>query len=250
MTKVTIVFFSVTSVTTLPYKPNVVSVGAARTRSGLSVGVPEPVIPWADVEGCRTEPALCRNKVLPARQAASRRLRCNMAKNEKGVEKMPRTCTVCGHQKREDIDQALLAGEAYRTIAKRFGASPGAIFRHGRDHIPAAMLKEAGAQVPAGTLFERLRAINRETQDILHESRKAKNHVVALEAIGRVERQLELEARLFGDLDDSAKNASGLETVSEPIDQRPEAHIVEVEAHPDQRRGSLPTPGGHQRWDA
>jgi hypothetical protein len=106
-----------------------------------------------------------------------------------------------------------IAGEPYRSIAKRFAASPEAVFRHGKDHVPAAMVhaKAAVVEVQAGTLFERLRTLNRETQEILREARDTKKHVIALQAIGRAEKQLELEARLLGELDDSAKIAIGVQ---------------------------------------
>ena len=76
--------------------------------------------------------------------------------------------------------------------------------------------KAAVIEVQAGTLFDRLRAINRATQEILREARGSQNHVVALQAIGRVEKQLELEARLLGELDDSVKIAVGIQVATKP----------------------------------
>lgn len=132
---------------------------------------------------------------------------------------MPRICGVCGHERNSEINAALVAGEPYRTIAKRFGASPAAVFRHGKEHVPVAMVqaKAARVEIQADTLFDRLRAINRETQDILREARGAQNHVVALQAIGRVEKQLELEARLLGELDDSIKMAVGIHVAPQSV---------------------------------
>jgi hypothetical protein len=43
---------------------------------------------------------------------------------------MPRSCTICTHPQRTAIETALVAGEAFRTMAKRFGTSPPALFRH------------------------------------------------------------------------------------------------------------------------
>jgi hypothetical protein len=54
------------------------------------------------------------------------------------------------------------------------------------------------------------------TQEILRETRSTKNHVIALQAIGRIERQLELEGRLLGELDDSARVALGIQVSSGP----------------------------------
>ena len=80
------------------------------------------------------------------------------------------------------------------------------------------LIDPAVVEVQAVTLFERLRTLNRETQEILREARDSKNHVIALQAIGRAEKQLELEARLLGQLDDSAKIAIGVQVVSSIFD--------------------------------
>jgi hypothetical protein len=126
---------------------------------------------------------------------------------------MPQTCTICRNEKREEIDRALVDGESFRNIARRTATSPTALCRHKAHHIPKRLVlaRETAEEVQAGTLFERLRAVNRETLEILCESRGAKNHVVALQAIGRIERQIELEARLIGELDDSVRIAIGLQ---------------------------------------
>jgi hypothetical protein len=43
---------------------------------------------------------------------------------------MPRSCTICTHPQRTAIETALMAGDAFRIIANRFGTSPAALFRH------------------------------------------------------------------------------------------------------------------------
>src|SRR5690242_8705408 len=128
---------------------------------------------------------------------------------------MPMVCKICRDPRRGEIDAALLSGESYRLIAMRFAACQSAIFRHGKGHIAQALVKakEATEEVQAGTLFERLRALNRETQEILRDARNAGNQVVALQAINRAEKQLELEAKLLGELDESVKVAVGVTTV-------------------------------------
>jgi hypothetical protein len=127
---------------------------------------------------------------------------------------MPQTCTICRHGRRDEIDRALLDGETFRNIAKRTGTSTTALHRHKTQHIPKclALAKETAEEIQAGTLFDRLRSVGRVTQEILREARGTRNHIVALQAIGRIERQLELEARLLGELDDSTKVAMGVRT--------------------------------------
>jgi transposase len=42
---------------------------------------------------------------------------------------MPRRCTVCDHPEIHSIDQALVSGESYRSVAKRFGLSESAVYQ-------------------------------------------------------------------------------------------------------------------------
>jgi hypothetical protein len=54
---------------------------------------------------------------------------------------MPRRCTVCDHPKKHSIDEALVSGTPYRSVAKRFGLSESAVYRHKIEHLPAHLLK-------------------------------------------------------------------------------------------------------------
>ena len=119
---------------------------------------------------------------------------------------MPRTCTVCAHPDRDAVDAALVAGEAFRHVAARFGLSTGALQRHRAAHLPPALARarEAEEALRAETLLERLRALNRETADVLRQARRAGDHDLRLRALARAEKQLELEARLLGELREGA----------------------------------------------
>lgn len=49
---------------------------------------------------------------------------------------MARTCTICSHSEREQIDREIIAGLPYRDISGRFALSKSAVERHAGDHIP------------------------------------------------------------------------------------------------------------------
>ncbi|MFZ2088783.1 MAG: hypothetical protein WAU47_09425 [Desulfobaccales bacterium] len=51
---------------------------------------------------------------------------------------MPKPCSVCGHEARDQIDRALLAGVPYRTLAAKYNLSPSALCRHTR-HLARAL---------------------------------------------------------------------------------------------------------------
>src|SRR5215470_17158581 len=135
---------------------------------------------------------------------------------------MPQTCKICRHDRRNEIDEALLNSEPLRNIAERTGTSATALFRHKKEHIARvlASTKQAAEKASAETLFDRLRAINRETAAILADARASNLPALALQAIARVEKQIELEARLLGDLNDSVKVAIGIKVNSQEPSQR------------------------------
>jgi hypothetical protein len=123
-----------------------------------------------------------------------------------------RTCTICRHNGRDEIDQSLIAGEAYRNISRRTGTSVTALFRHKKDHLPAtlAVCKQAAQEIQATTLYSRLRLVHHQTATILQEALASRSPNLALAAIARLEKQIELEAKLIGELDESVKVAVGV----------------------------------------
>jgi hypothetical protein len=116
---------------------------------------------------------------------------------------MPR-CTVCSHPKRSEIDGAIISSEAHRVVAKRFGISPAAVFRHQSDHLPAhlAKAKQVAEVVSASSLVDELLKLTRTTGGVLARALADKDGELALKAIARLEKQLELKGRLLGELED------------------------------------------------
>lgn len=115
---------------------------------------------------------------------------------------MPRTCSICTHERREAIDRAIVDVEPYRSIAERFGVSIGAIARHKAGHLPSTLAKarEAEEVARADDLVGRLMELNRETWAVLREARRVGAAELALKAIARAEKQIELQAKLLGEL--------------------------------------------------
>jgi len=117
---------------------------------------------------------------------------------------MPRACTICRHEERAAIEAALVAGEAMRNIAERFAVSTTAVHRHKGEHVPAALVRAAGVADVAQALdvMAQLKAINAAALAILRDARASEDGALALKAIDRIQRQIELQAKLLGDLDD------------------------------------------------
>ncbi len=114
------------------------------------------------------------------------------------------TCSVCRHQQRAEIDIALVRPDSLRAIAGRFGTSKSALERHRANCISEQLskskeLSDVGA---ASALVRELRELTRKTGEVLARALNEKNGDLALKAIGRLERQLELKGRLLGKLEE------------------------------------------------
>lgn len=114
---------------------------------------------------------------------------------------MPRTCTVCDHPERPEIDRALLDGEAYRHIAARFDTSTGALQRH-REHLPNQLVKASEAQevAQADNLLAQVKSLQTRALSILDRADAAGDLRTALSAIREARGNLELLAKLLGEL--------------------------------------------------
>ena len=81
---------------------------------------------------------------------------------------MPRRCTICNHQERHGIDEVLVTGAPYRSVAKRFGLSESAVYRHKAEHLPTHLLKarEVEEAARADDLLEQVRHLQTHALDI------------------------------------------------------------------------------------
>ena len=88
---------------------------------------------------------------------------------------MPRRCTVCDHPEKHSIDEVLVTGAPYRSIAKRFRLSESAVYRHKTEHLPANLLKakEAEEVAQADDLLDQVRYLQAHALDILDRAEKA-----------------------------------------------------------------------------
>lgn len=141
---------------------------------------------------------------------------------------MARKCTVCTHQERDEIEKAHLAGRPFRGIARDFAASEDAVARHLKRHlverlVRAAERRENGA---GDDLLDRLTDLNRMTLEILCEARRTRKHEVALKAIARAEAQLELQARITGEIRDRTVNVVNVQLDPETAARMAEMYLA------------------------
>jgi hypothetical protein len=117
---------------------------------------------------------------------------------------MPRRCSVCDHPKRHGIDETLVTGAPYRSVAKRFELSESAVYRHKVDHLPTHLLKarEVEEVTHADDLLEQVKNLQAHALDILERAEKAGDLRTALAAISQARGNLELLGKLAGELDE------------------------------------------------
>jgi hypothetical protein len=117
---------------------------------------------------------------------------------------LPRRCTVCDHPQRHGIDEALVTGAPYRSVAKRFRLSDSAVYRHKAEHLPAHLLKakEVEEVARADDLLEQVRNLQTHALDILERADNAGDLRTDLAAISQARGNLELVGKLAGELDE------------------------------------------------
>ena len=118
---------------------------------------------------------------------------------------MPRTCTVCRHAKRHEIDAALVERRPFRDIAGQHDVSKSALVRHFDDHLPAALVqaKEAIDAAHADTILEQVRDLRDRALTILDTAENSGDLRIALSAIREARGCLELLGKLAGELQDA-----------------------------------------------
>ncbi len=115
---------------------------------------------------------------------------------------MSRTCTICEHPNRDEIDHLIVNGNTFRNIAEQFSLSLGAIHRHKSDHLSQTLTKakEAEEVAHADNLLEQVRGLQERALEILSKAEEEGDLRTALTAIREARGNLELLARLLGEL--------------------------------------------------
>ncbi len=122
---------------------------------------------------------------------------------EIGVE-VPRTCTICHHPELEAIDKALASGASNRATASLYDVSEAAVRRHKDNHLPATLARaeEVKEVARADDLLRQLKALQNKTLSLLLKAEGAGDLRTALSGIREARGNLELLAKLSGELDE------------------------------------------------
>jgi hypothetical protein len=115
---------------------------------------------------------------------------------------MPRKCSICEHEKVEEINKALLEGVSLRDLAGRYSVSKTALHRHKESHLPAELTKAREAQevTKADSLLDQVIELRDKALSILDKAEQAGDLRTALQGVREAKGCLELLARLQGEL--------------------------------------------------
>ncbi len=153
---------------------------------------------------------------------------------------MARTCTVCAHPERGAIDEALVGGASNRAVASERDVSEAAVRRHKANHIPAKLAlaaKERGEDEleEADDLLGRVRGLQSRTLGILDKAEAAGDLRTALGAVREARGNVELLAKLLGELDERPVNV----LISPEWLELRAVVVGALESHPDAREAVL-----------
>ena len=116
---------------------------------------------------------------------------------------MPRVCTICSHERRDEIEDAFIAGTPKRRIAAHHGVSERAVRHHMREHLPAllALARDAYSAARADSLLDRIEALQSRTLATLDEVEQTDDYRARLAAIREARANLELIGEVTKELD-------------------------------------------------
>ena len=142
---------------------------------------------------------------------------------------MPRTCSICGHPAREQIDAELLEGKPFRELANRFGTSSAALFRHRQTHIQDRLQKLHDVEEisKAKTLLEQIDELKVKARQILDAAERDGDFKTALSGVRELSRLIELVAKLTGELRAAQINILNVEHLDADTAERMAATYLE-----------------------
>ncbi len=120
-----------------------------------------------------------------------------------------KTCGICSHPRRPDIDAAMVDGASLRAIAGQFGTTKSALDRHRKHIAPAlAQAKQASEVAEASSLLSRVEKLVSRCERICSKAEEQEHWTGAVAAIREMRGCLELLGKLSGELHPGGVNLS------------------------------------------
>ena len=159
---------------------------------------------------------------------------------------MPQKCTICHHPQIREITHDIMSHKPLRAIEARYDVSIAALSRHTKKHVPKALRKVTPDDMPASLAAElaepvlvEMRKLNNRSLKILRAAEEGRDYTMALHAIRECRRNLELIAKLKGELHPAAPGeeagGGGLQVVIQYVDK-----AIQVSESPKLLNGADP----------
>ena len=119
---------------------------------------------------------------------------------------MARPCTICAHEDRKAIDEALVVGTPVRAIALRYGVERTSLGRHLHHHVSPALARvvtkrqEKREERAARSLLERMEGLIERTERLLSAAETSGAVGQALASIAQLWKGYELLGKLTGEI--------------------------------------------------
>ena len=146
-------------------------------------------------------------------------------------------CLACNHPEQDAINRALVLGRpSLRVLAKRYGIGKTSLAEHKANHLTPALitLNQERNLLSGRKVLDELVDLQEHTKAILDAARRSRNMQQALAAISQARQNVELIAKITGELDERPQVTVNLHQTQEWIELR--TVIFEVLApYPDAR---------------
>lgn len=147
---------------------------------------------------------------------------------------MPRTCTICAHVERDDLDLAIVSGQSHRAVAAAFRVSHDAVRRHASNHLELRLVDAASRRrmLHDDDLLGRMLSLVREAEEALDLAKSAGDQRALLGALREVRESLKAAAALMpGPADEDVyRLVKALGRVLPRFPEAAEALAVELDA--------------------
>jgi hypothetical protein len=109
-----------------------------------------------------------------------------------------RDCTICNHEKRNEIDTELVKGRSVQAVASFFAVDYACLYRHSKNHLSKTLMKAVERQevIHENELMETVSNILKRAEDIFVRNYDAKHDVTALKALAETRATIELLAKI------------------------------------------------------
>ena len=154
-------------------------------------------------------------------------------------------CTICTHVDLYAINGAIVAQVPNRRMAAQYLVSEQAVRRHKKaGHLPMTLVKatEAAQVVEADNLLEQVRRLQKKAMSILDSAEESGELRTALAAIREARGNLELLAKMVGELDERPQ--VNINISQEWVNIRTTI-LLALESHPDAKHAVVEALNGH-----